>query len=187
MSDPLDVAQLVAGAAALSLKERLRLLAAVQEGLTVEREGLRLVVGSVGEYKRARKRQHADVEMDRWVATFGEGDVFYDIGANIGSVSLQAARTHRGRVPVYAIEPAADTFAALVRNIFANDLASTVTPLHVALFDETGVRPLHRSMLGAGSALHAVGEAIDYARQPFTAAAVEPVLLTVNLPATTVS
>jgi hypothetical protein len=35
VSDPLDVAQLVAGVAALSLKERLRLLAAVQDGLTV--------------------------------------------------------------------------------------------------------------------------------------------------------
>jgi FkbM family methyltransferase len=83
---------------------------------------------------------------------------------------------HNGRVPIVAFEPAFDTFAALVRNIQANNVAAVVTPLNVALFDETGVRPFYRSRLGAGSASHALGDARDYARQPFEPAAVEHVL-----------
>jgi FkbM family methyltransferase len=51
-----------------------------------------------------------------------------------------------------------------------------ITPLQIALFDENGVRPFHRSSLGAGTALHAVGEPLDYARRPFTPAAVHPVV-----------
>jgi FkbM family methyltransferase len=79
-------------------------------------------------------------------------------------------------VPVFAFEPAADTFEALTRNVLANDLGRVITPLQVALYDETAVRPLFRSSMGAGSALHALDEAVDYARRPFAPAAVERVM-----------
>ncbi len=161
----------------LPLKRRLELLDALKSAAVVEREdGLRFSLESLVEYKRARKPSVANERLAKWVASFGPTDVFFDVGANTGSISLFAARAHEGRVPVVAFEPAFDNFAALVRNVLLNDLARVITPIHVALFDETGIRPLHRSRLGAGSALHAVGEALDYARRPFTPAAVEHVL-----------
>jgi len=168
---------LIDEAATLPIRFRLRLLEELQATAGFEdQDGLRFNLGSISEYKRARRRRVQQAPLVTWLASFGPSDVFLDIGANIGGLSLVAARLHGGRVPVIAVEPAFDSFAALVRNILANDLGNVVTPLQVALFDETGVRPFHRSRLGAGSASHTVGEPLDYARRPFTPAAVEHVL-----------
>jgi FkbM family methyltransferase len=171
-----DVDRLVSEAASLPMKLRLRVIDALKALSIFEREdGLRFGLESQSEYKRVKRPRASNEPLVQWIASFGPGDVFYDIGANTGGLALVAARTHAGRVPVVAFEPAPDSFAALVRNISANELGAVVTPLQVALFDETGVLPFHRARLGAGSALHAVGQALDYARRPFTPVAVERV------------
>jgi FkbM family methyltransferase len=168
---------IVREAAMLPMRLRLGLIEHLKTTTTFQNEtGLRFGLEAVSEYKRAKKSRLQQEPLVKWLASFGPDDVFYDIGANIGGLSLMAARLHEGRVPVVAFEPAFDSFAALVRNIQANDFSSVITPLHVALLDETGVRPFYRSRLGAGSALHAVGEALDYTHLPFTPAAVEHVL-----------
>jgi FkbM family methyltransferase len=175
--DEQKLQRLVSDSVSLPLKFRLRLLEELQATATFESEdGLRFSLGSTSEYKRARRRRVQEESLVRWLATFRPEDVFFDIGANIGGLSLTAARLHDGRVPIVAFEPAFDSFAALVRNIHANDLGAVVTPLNVALFDATGIRPFYRSRRGAGSASHALGEALDYARRPFEPAAVEHVL-----------
>ena len=162
---------------AASLPMRLRLSLAEELRASYENtNGLRFSLESVSEYKRAKKPRAQQEPLVQWLASFGPGDVFFDVGANIGGLSLMAARLHEGRVPIVAFEPAADSFAALVRNVQANDLGSIITPLHVALFDQTGIRPFYRSRLGAGSAFHAVGQALDDERRPFEPAAVEQVL-----------
>lgn len=171
------VHRLLTRAGALPIRFRLRLLEELRATTDFEdQHGVRFSLESVSEYKRANRRRAQQEPLVQWLASFGPGDVFVDIGANIGSLSLIAARLHGGRVPVIAVEPAFDNFAALVRNILANNLTAVVTPLQVALFDETGVRPLYRSRLGAGSASHTVGDSLDYAGRPFTPAAVEHVL-----------
>lgn len=169
--------RLIADATALPLKARLRLLDALRAGAVLQHEdGLSFTVESLAEFKRARKRSDANRDVEAWVASFRAGDVLYDVGANTGALALRTASIHGGRVPVYAFEPASDTYAALVKNIEINRAGAVVTPLHVALLDLTGLQPLHRASAGAGTALHAVGEAIDYRRQPFTPVAVEPIL-----------
>lgn len=155
----------------LSLMEDLKALASYRNS-----NGLRFSLESVSEYKRAKKSRAQHEPLVRWLASFGPSDVFFDVGANIGGLSLMAAHLHDGRVPTFAFEPASDSFAALVRNIAANNLTETITPIQVALFDETGIRPFYRSRVGAGSAFHAVGQALNDERQPFTPAAVEQVL-----------
>lgn len=169
--------RLAAEAATLPVRLRLDLMEQLKSGARYRNgNGLRFSLESVSEYKRAKKSRAQHEPLVQWLGSFGPGDVFFDVGANIGSLSLMAAHLHGGRVPIVAFEPAFDSYAALVRNVFANDLAAVVTPLHVALFDETGIRPFYRSRLGAGSAFHAVGEALDDERRPFEPAAVERVL-----------
>jgi len=171
------VERLIAEAAGLPLKSRVRLLDALKTGAVLRHDdGVSFAVESLAEFKRARKRSDANRDVESWVASFHDGDVLYDVGANTGALALRTAAVHAGRVPVYALEPASDTYAALVRNVELNGAGAVVTPLHVALLDVTGLQLLHRASAGAGSALHAVGEALDYRRQPFTPVATEPVL-----------
>jgi FkbM family methyltransferase len=171
------VERLIQDVADLPLKARVRLLDALKPGAVVQHEdGVSFAVESLAELKRARKRSDANRDVEAWVASFHAGDVLYDVGANTGALALRTASAHGGRVPVYAFEPASDTYAALVRNIALNGAGEAITPLHVALLDVTGLQPLHRASVGAGTALHAVGEPLDYQRQAFTPVAVEPVL-----------
>lgn len=53
------------------------------------------------------------------------GDVFIDVGANIGFVSLFVAKKYPG-TKVIAFEPAPDTFNALQRNIDQNDVQNVI-------------------------------------------------------------
>lgn len=78
-----------------------------------------------------------------------KGNIFYDIGANVGAYSLIAAR--RGW-NVYAFEPSFSTFAALNENIFLNHCNIVITAFCVALGGETKIVDLgYRSILAGDS------------------------------------
>jgi FkbM family methyltransferase len=57
-----------------------------------------------------------------WRRALGPGDLFVDIGANVGSYSIWAADTG---AEVIALEPAADTFALLRENVALNGYSVT--------------------------------------------------------------
>src|SRR3970040_1289124 len=52
------------------------------------------------------------------------GDVFIDIGANIGFFSLIAARRVRRLVLVYPFEPVAENAASIIRSSRLNDIST---------------------------------------------------------------
>lgn len=66
------------------------------------------------------------------------GDVFLDIGANIGIYSLLAAQMVGAEGRVFGIEPHAVNAAALLENIAANHVADRVSVLTIALSSQTG-------------------------------------------------
>lgn len=72
------------------------------------------------------------------------GDIFVDVGANIGLFSLIAANRVANTGTVYAFEPAAKTFNRLCDNIKLNNLRN-VQPFQLALSDETGEFPFYTS------------------------------------------
>lgn len=55
------------------------------------------------------------------------GDIFLDIGANLGHYALIAAPLVGEKGRVYAFEPAADNYALLVRSVAANGFKNIVT------------------------------------------------------------
>jgi FkbM family methyltransferase len=112
--------------------------------------------------------------MMNWLRSFEPGEVFYDIGANCGSLTLEAAAMHRGQITVVAIEPGYGSFESLARNLARNDLMSSTIPLQVALLDRTGLEPMnyYRST-NAGTSLHAVGAPVDQYGQEFTPVAAQ--------------
>ena len=90
------------------------------------------------------------------------GDVFYDVGANVGSYSLLAAAAG---AHVHAFEPSPATAAWLRRNIDANGLHETVRVHECALGAAPGRAQLTRGaddttnhVLGAGEQAAAVDE-----------------------------
>lgn len=103
-----------------------------------------------------------------WIESwFKPGDVFYDVGANVGAYSLVAFRFLKGQAKIYAFEPGFVTFPQLCRNIHLNDAAEVITPLQVALFDQTGLAAFHYQNLTTGGALHSLGAPIDQCGQEF--------------------
>lgn len=97
-----------------------------------------------------------------WIETFNPGDVFVDVGANVGLYSIWAAKTTGARV--FAFEPEALNFALLCENIKANHLDAVAYPL--ALSDETRVAPLYVNDPYAGGSCHTFGDEVDFALKP---------------------
>lgn len=112
-----------------------------------------------------------------WIETcFRQGDVFYDVGANVGSYSFVAHAVTGGDCTIYAFEPSFSTFGALCRNVFLNDFDKKIIALQVALSDETQLLSFNYSNISAGASLHSVGEALNQDGQPFRPAYTQTML-----------
>lgn len=151
--------------------------------------GLTVTARSKKELRRLTRPQ--DPAMLEWLGTFAEGEVFYDVGANCGTVSLAAGAMHRERITIVAIEPAYTNFESLVRNLSRNGLLRFTIPLQVALNDRTGIERLnYYGSTDAGTSLHAIGDPVDYEGNPFTpvegqlmpAFALDDLIAVLNLP-----
>lgn len=90
--------------------------------------------------------------------TISQGDVFCDIGANVGAYTLVAASIMRSSGTVYAVEPSFSTFSQLSENITLNQITTPgvmVVPIYAGLGDSTRIEMLGISDVHAGSARHA--------------------------------
>ncbi len=71
------------------------------------------------------------------------GEIFCDIGANIGIYTVLAALNTGETGKVYAFEPHSANFSRLLENIAANGLQDIVIPCNVALNDTEGFFPFN--------------------------------------------
>jgi len=94
-----------------------------------------------------------------WINTMKEGDVLFDVGANMGQYSLLAAK--RG-VKVHAFEPESQNFALLCKNIAINKMDKKVTPWPLALTDRFGPDSFFVTQLTAGNSCNSFGESVNY-------------------------
>ena len=107
-------------------------------------------------------------ETVEWIENwFKPGEVFYDIGANVGAYSLIVFRFLNGQSKVFAFEPGFVTFPQLCRNIHLNSAGGAIVPFQVALSDETSLSAFHYQNLVPGGALHTLGVPIDYRGRRF--------------------
>ena len=83
------------------------------------------------------------------------GDVYIDVGANIGMHSIAAARAMSGQGRIFAFEPFEPTRKLLERNLWLNGALSISEISHYALSDTAGSHKLH---LGATSGHHSLYE-----------------------------
>lgn len=90
--------------------------------------------------------------------TLRDGDVLYDIGANVGGYSLIAASLGREGARVVAVEPSYANYAALCDNVVMNRFENMVVPLPVLLGETTGLVGMGYRDIEAGAAEHEVGD-----------------------------
>lgn len=112
--------------------------------------------------------------------------VFYDVGANVGSYALIAAK--RGILTV-AIEPGFNNYAAMCRNLLRNEVLATTIPLNVALANRTGLIWLDYNDVRQGGASHVFGSPrpvfFSTHRQKVMTYALDELIATFSLPAPT--
>ena len=87
------------------------------------------------------------------------GDIFYDIGANIGIYSLYAASRN---IKVYAFEPESSSYAILNNNIKINSFDESIKALNIALNNTNLISDLNISSFKPGKSGHSFEDPIKY-------------------------
>jgi FkbM family methyltransferase len=115
---------------------------------------IKLQADSLLDLYRARACEK-EPETVNWIESYLQaGDVFYDVGANVGAYSLIACAHNKGSGIVHAFEPSFSTYYQLCRNIILNDCQQKVIPHMIGLTDNTGMAMFNYKSLEAGSAEH---------------------------------
>ncbi len=139
----------------------LRLLTRGARELRIERAGepdLRLRCATIAAYNRAMTVHVNEPGTIAWLqATLGPGDVFYDVGANIGVFTLLGASAVGPSGHVYAFEPHVGTVLDLLHNVAANGVADRVSVLSYALHEHSGTLPFAYHSLDPASSLSELG------------------------------
>ncbi|HEY9768116.1 MAG TPA: FkbM family methyltransferase [Coleofasciculaceae cyanobacterium] len=140
----------------------------VVEKMDYERYDIWLNIDSQTEYKVRLNSCKKEPDTVEWLESFlQEGDVFYDIGANVGVYSFVASKYFAEKVKIYAFEPAFMNFGQLCKNIYLNKCQDNIIPLQIALSDQTILDSFNYSSLTIGGAQNTLGEAIDEKGQAF--------------------
>lgn len=118
------------------------------------------------------------------------GEVLYDIGANVGTFSLVAAKHCQARV--IAFEPGYSSFARLCDNIQLNGCQHMIVPVPVPLTDNNGVFGFKYRSVDPGQSRHrlkpeawrfrGLTPAADRYEQPMLAMTLDDVVSTFGLP-----
>lgn len=90
-----------------------------------------------------------------WIKnTIKPGEIFYDIGSNIGIYTIYAAALVGENGRVYSFEPHSANFSRLLDNIEANNFQNRIIPCNLALNDKKGYFDFAYSTYESGSAHH---------------------------------
>lgn len=114
---------------------------------------------------RARALLTKEPETIKWINTFSDKDVFWDIGANVGVYTLYAALRD---ITVMSFEPSSGNYYLLNRNIEINKMNNRISALCIAFNDNTMLDSLYMSGTALGEAENSFAEAIDWKGEPIT-------------------
>lgn len=117
---------------------------------------------------RAETLLSKEPETIEWIDSMQDGDVLFDIGANVGAYTLYAAINRK--VKVRAFEPLAANYFLINRNIEENGLSGHATAFCLAFNDQDLLSTLHIRNTGFGSAMSSFGVPVDHNGETFSAA-----------------
>jgi len=107
---------------------------------------------------RANTFNDKEPEMLDWLdENLQAGDVFFDVGANVGIYSIYAA-LRKPTANIYAFEPEYSNLHQLKQNILENSLTRNIYPYALALDENMGISQLHVQDTTPGAAKHSVSK-----------------------------
>jgi len=109
---------------------------------------------------RARTLLTKEPETIEWIDGFADGDVFWDVGANVGVYTLYAAVTRN--LDVLAFEPSASNYLLLNRNVEINGMSERVRAYCLAFAGETRIDALNMQSTQFGGALSSFADRRDH-------------------------
>jgi FkbM family methyltransferase len=118
--------------------------------MRLDYDGAEIKVVAAARHRTARAQTKEPFTVEWIERTFGEGDVLYDVGANVGAYTLIAA-TIAPDARIVAFEPGCVTFAVLCSNLAVNGLGGRVIPLPVTLGSKSAVASLRYWSLAPGA------------------------------------
>lgn len=114
------------------------------------------------EWRRAITLESKEAGTVAWIRQHVKpGDVFYDIGANIGLYTLMAAKRVGETGRVYAFEPHLGNAAALLHNVRLSDVRQQVRVFSCALDEREGFQPFRYYSDTPGSSLSQFGRGAE--------------------------
>lgn len=116
---------------------------------------------------RAETLLTKEPETIEWIDAMDDGDVMFDIGANMGIYTLYAAINKK--VQVQAFEPLAANYFLINRNIEKNNLSDVATAYCLALNDEDMIASMHVQDTGFGSSVSSFNDPVDHYGEQYTA------------------
>lgn len=116
---------------------------------------------------RAETLLTKEPETIEWIDAIDEGDVLFDIGANVGVYTLYAAINRKVRV--LAFEPLAANYFLINRNIEENNLSDVATAYCLALNDQDMISSMHVQNTGFGSAISSFNTPVNHNGESYSA------------------
>ena len=134
---------------------------------TVVNDGIIFDATEFSNYYRGRELLTKEPDTLYWIDTYmDKDDVFYDIGANIGTYSLYAAK--KKSMKVFALEPESSNFYFLNKNIYLNHLENNITAINVALNNSDKLSYLNLVKFIVGGTEINFDEALNHVREEFS-------------------
>ena len=87
----------------------------------------------------------------KWIDSFDEESIFFDVGANVGLYSCYAAKSKKIRT--FAFEPSVFNLEVLAKNIHKNKLDDLITIVPIAIDDKRKISNFNMSSTETGGAL----------------------------------
>jgi len=118
--------------------------------------------------ERVRSRAHLfnkEPGTMSWINKMNDKDVLWDIGANIGAVSLYAASLRKSKV--IAIEPYHPNYTILTENIRLNNLSDRILALNLALSDKNEPSDFFVQNTSAGDSSNSFSAPVDTSGQTY--------------------
>lgn len=126
----------------------------------------KMLIETPTEQYRADTWDIKEPETVEWIKTFQNGDIFYDIGANVGIYSLLGISLHPQLI-VHAMEPDRLNFPRLHQNALLNGF-DNLNCHNIALSNYSGIDRFYVKKAETGASGGQVGHSKDEAGNKFT-------------------